>query len=286
MTAPTLGLIGVGKVGTTLAICLADFPLTHVYNRTPNTAEKLARELGAIRVSSALEVVEHCDLTLMAVADDAIGEIVQSLREAQLTGKAVIHTSGAHSLGVLAPLMTQGAMIGSLHPVLPFASVENALKLIRSTQITMALEASDRQLQIWLDRIVSALNARAIALPSGSKALYHAALVMASNYTVTLYAVAENLLMELGASREVADQALNTLMTATVDNLKTKGVPQALTGPLVRSDVETIRAHLAALGSTDLGQLYRDLARLTYPLLLARGVSIDTLDLIIRNEKI
>lgn len=285
MTLPTLGLIGAGKVGTTLALSLADVPLTHLYNRTPAPAEWIAQQIGAIRVTHPLEVVRECDLTLIAVADDAISAIVQALHGEDLSGKGLIHTSGAHSLAVLAPLVTQGAMIGSFHPVLPFASVEGAQQAIRSAPITIALEADHPLLQVWLNALTSRLGGRSIILSSDSKGLYHAALVIASNYTVTLYAIAERLLIDLGASQTIADQALNTLMSATVDNLKTQGIPYALTGPLVRSDLATVHAHLTALDQYDpaLAQLYRDLARLTYPLLSARGVSTDAIDTLIQS---
>jgi predicted short-subunit dehydrogenase-like oxidoreductase (DUF2520 family) len=123
-------------------------------------------------------------------------------------------------------------------------------------------------------------------VPPGSKALYHAALVIASNYTVTLYAAAERLLLSMGADRAAADAALNALVGVTVENLRRQGVPDALTGPLVRADVGTLAAHLRALRDADpaLEEVYRALARLTYPLVEARGVSLDPIEHLLRQE--
>ena len=100
--------------------------------------------------------------------------------------------------------------------------------------------------------------------------------MIASNYLVTLYAVAEGLLMRIGADQALADRALHRLVAATVVNLGVQGIPAALTGPLVRADVGTVRAHLAALAQVDgeLVELYAQLARLSLPMLAARGVPL------------
>jgi predicted short-subunit dehydrogenase-like oxidoreductase (DUF2520 family) len=130
------------------------------------------------------------------------------------------------------------------------------------------------------------LDGQLLAIPPGGKAVYHAALVIASNYTVTLYSLAEGLLVSLGADRAVADRALDTLLVATVDNLRREGVPEALTGPLIRSDVGTISAHLDALRQVDerLVEVYIQLARLSYSMLLARNVSPNTVERLFRES--
>ncbi len=145
---------------------------------------------------------------------------------------------------------------------------------------TFALEAESVVLLGWLTDLAAALDGRVLIVPPGKKPLYHAALVFASNYTVTLYALAESLLVGLGADRATADSALDALLAGTVENLRTQGIPGALTGPLVRADVGTIEAHLHALGQVDrrLVEVYSELARLSLPLLVARGVETGTLE--------
>lgn len=93
--------------------------------------------------------------------------------------------------------------------------------------------------------------------------MYHAALVFVSNYTVTLYAVAQQLMADLGFDREAASLALNPLLSGTVTNLLRQGVPLALTGPLVRGDGRTLTAHLNVLDAQhpEFGTLYREFWR-------------------------
>ncbi len=274
-----LGIIGAGKVGRSLALLLhaAGYEVRAVFSRTHSHANELAVRINAVVVSTPGKVVEQSDLTLLAVPDDAIASVASRL-DLDMRDKAVVHTSGAHSVDVLSPLAERGAMTGSLHPVFPFADVEMAVANLPGA--TFALEATDERLLSWLCAIVQSLDGYTLVVPPGGKAAYHAALVIASNYTVTLYAVAQKLLTGLGADRGVADNALNVLVRATVDNLIKQGVPDALTGPLVRGDEGTLAAHLEALGQrgAQLEELYIILARLSYPMLEERGVSTDSIE--------
>ncbi len=183
------------------------------------------------------------------------------------------------------PLAARGVQVGSLHPAYPFADVERSIEGLPGA--AFAVEAGDEPLLGWLLGMVAALDGRALLIPPGGKALYHAALCIASNYTVTLYAAAESLLVSLGADGADADQALNALMAATVENVRGQGVPDALTGPLVRADIGTIAAHLRALHGVDetLVAVYRQLARLTYPLLLARGIAPDDIERLLKQDE-
>ena len=114
----------------------------------------------------------------------------------------------------------------------------------------------------------------------------HSALVFASNYGVTLYAIAERLLMQIGAESEVSSLALNTLISGMVRNLQVIGIPDALTGPVVRGDVGTIEAHLEALQLFDptLAALYRQLAIQTLPLATRRGVDTGLIETFLRKK--
>ena len=119
------------------------------------------------------------------------------------------------------------------------------------------------------------LEGTALRLTSQEKTLYHAAAVIASNYTVTLAALASNVLVSQGIAPD-ANTALRYLMPlirGTVDNLQELGLPDALTGPLARGDVGTVSRHLEGLEpcAPELAHLYRHLARLTLPLAEGKG---------------
>lgn len=287
MTAelPTLGIVGAGKAGSTLARLWSQrgYRIIAVNSRTPAHMHALADQVTARAVPSALEVLRAADLTLLTVPDDVIVPLSQAIaaENPDLRAKAVIHTSGSHGIDSLYTLAERGALVGGLHPAFPFADIETSI--LRLPGAAFAIETRDEPLRRWLYQMAAALDGHILAIPPGQKALYHAALTIASNYAVTLYAAAERILLELGANPQAAAQALNVLVGATADNLRAKGIPDALTGALVRGDVGTVQAHLKALApfDPDLAQLYRELARLTLPLLRARGVSTAVFDAVL-----
>jgi len=112
-----------------------------------------------------------------------------------------------------------------------------------------------------------------VLLGPGDKVLYHAAAVLASNYMVTQVKLALDLWREFGVSPEEATNALLPLLQGTLNNIRTVGLPDCLTGPIARGDLDTIERHLLALKDRDpsLLAVYRELGLQTVPIALARG---------------
>lgn len=276
MSAPaSIAIIGAGRVGGTLARLwhAAGIPISAVFSRTREQAAPLAAQVGARLAGGALDACLSAELTVIAVPDDGIEGVAAQMAAAQptLAGRAVVHTSGAKAASVLEPLRACGAAIGGLHPAYPFSSPDGEPTL---ASVTFGIEAEDAALRQRLIDLVGCIGGVPLIVPPGAKARYHAAFILVSNYMVTLYAAAERLLMEMGAERATADRALNTLLTGTLENLRARGVPDALTGPLARADVGTVAAHRRALADDlPLTEAYLSLAHLTRPLLVARGMS-------------
>jgi predicted short-subunit dehydrogenase-like oxidoreductase (DUF2520 family) len=104
--------------------------------------------------------------------------------------------------------------------------------------------------------------------------LYHAAAVVASNYLPVLLALAARLLVHAGVDEDDAVPALLPLMRGTLDNVAELGIGPALTGPVARGDIETVRLHLRMLPERE-ARLYRDLGREAVALAEARGLGAD-----------
>ena len=105
-------------------------------------------------------------------------------------------------------------------------------------------------------------DGRLVAVPEDKRSLYHAGLAHGANHLVTLVTQAMELLRDSGAEDPAA--TLRPLLTAALDNALTMG-DAALTGPIVRGDVETVRAHLEVMARTQPSTIpsYVALARAT-----------------------
>ncbi len=242
---PRIAIIGAGRVGTALGLALhhAGYPITAVASRTIDHATELAQLVTAPQLP-LLAAVQNADLVLFVVPDDAIHPLAQVVADAGSwqPGQLVVHASGALPAAALSPAAAQGAHIGSFHPLAAFARRNTTLP----AGLTIAVEAAEPLRRI-LHRLAHDLGGQPLDLTADAKPLYHAAAVLASNYTVVLAALATQLIAATGAPEERALEALLPLLDTTLANLRRDGLPAALTGPLVRGDSGTVTRHLTAL---------------------------------------
>ena len=157
-----------------------------------------------------------------------------------------------------------------MHPLIAF-SPEPSLVARQFRGATFALEGNLAAVAV-ADTIVRRLGGSPVTMAPELKPLYHAGAVFASNYLVTLVAVAARLLEDAGIAREEALAALAPLARATLENVEAAGPVVALTGPVARGDVATVRRHLMSLSHAD-AELYRAVGRET--LKLARQAGLD-----------
>lgn len=205
-------------------------------------------------------------VVILAVPDDRLAEVAYDLTMmgSAPPGCVALHLSGALSTDVLAPLHGAGYAVGSMHPLMAVA--DPWLKAERLMGIAFALTGEPAAVTA-ARRLVSALDGLPLVIPATQRPVYHAAAVMASNYLVALMGAAVRMLGEAGVPGDDAVDALVPLLRGTLDNIQQLGVPAALTGPIARGDVDTVRLHLARLSSRDrtlycgLGLELLDLAR-------------------------
>jgi predicted short-subunit dehydrogenase-like oxidoreductase (DUF2520 family) len=189
-------------------------------------------------------------IVLLAVPDAALPEVAYDLTRMgdAPPGCAALHLSGALSTDVLAPLHAVGYSIGSIHPLMavadPWLAGERLVGAAFALGGEPAAVAAAR-------RLAFALGGLPLVIPPQLRPLYHAAAVIASNYLIAIAGLATRLLQEAGVPEEDALPALLPLLRGTLDNVEQLGVSAALTGPIARGDVDTIRLHLARLSAED-----------------------------------
>lgn len=270
LSSAKIGFIGAGRTANALAIGIAAAGLNvfAVGSRSFESALALATRIpDCWAVATSQDVAESCDLVFITTQDASIREVAETTR--WRAGTAVVHCSGVETSAILTSAAKAGAQTGSLHPLQTFAGRDDAGKLAGSI---FAVEAED-DLAAGLALLVEALGATPMRLRPEDKVLYHAAAVFASNYVVTLSKLASDLWLRFGVDRSFALQALAPLLRGAVDNIESRGLPDALTGPIARGDVETVAAHLTAVrdAAPDLNAVYRELALQTIPIALSQG---------------
>ncbi|MGC8633484.1 MAG: Rossmann-like and DUF2520 domain-containing protein [Candidatus Limnocylindrales bacterium] len=242
---PRVGFVGAGRVGTALAVALhrAGWPVTAVASRDAGRRDRLAALVpGARAFAEPQAVLDQADLLLLTVPDDAIAPVVAELR--LYSGQAIVHTSGVLPASVLAPAMAAGTEAGSFHPLVAFADLDAALAALPGSVV--AIEGDEALLPL-LAQLAVALGARPVRVTASGKPLHHAAAVLAAGGLVSLLDVVAGLGAAAGLSPRDALDVYLGLARQGIDNAQQFGPPGALTGPFVRGDIGTVRAHLAAL---------------------------------------
>ena len=216
------------------------FRTIHVigYGRVGSAVSARLRERG-------VELREQgADLALICVPDSAIAEVAAGIDP----GPWVAHVSGATPLGALEPHTRRF----SVHPLQTFTRARGPEQLDGAWGAVTAETDEGREAGY---RLARTLGLEPFALDDDARPLYHAGAAIASNYLVTLHAVASELFRAAGAPPE----ALVPLMRRTIDN------DFELTGPIERGDWETVESHRRAIRAAkpELEPLYDVLAEAT-----------------------
>jgi len=249
---PSVGIVGCGRMGTALAKTLGDkgHAIVGVSSLHRTSAQRLADLCGILEATDRpWEITRKADVVFLATPDGVIESVCESISKQDGFSPAavVLHCSGAHPSTILASARKSGASIGSMHPLQSFASVDitqNPFKGIR-----VAIEGDPKAISA-ADQMARDLEALPLQIITAGKPLYHAAAVVASNFLVTLMGVAFRLIQQAGVKPDEAFAVLKPLIEGTLANIDRVGVHQALTGPVVRGDVQTVKTHIQAIGQT------------------------------------
>ena len=243
-----IGVVGAGKVGAVLAARLreAGHEVTAVAGESTSSRARVEALLPGTPVAKPTDVARGCDLLLLTVPDDMLGNVVTTLAAAGALheGQSVVHTSGRHGLGVLEPARRAGAQVLALHPAMTFTGT--AVDLPRLVGCVLGAAADEPGTRAVAEALAADLEGRLVWVAEDRRAVYHAALAHGANHLVTLVAEAMELLGAAGV--EDAAGTLRPLLSAALDNALESG-DAALTGPIVRGDVGTVAAHLEGIAA-------------------------------------
>ncbi len=266
-----VGVIGAGRVGAVLAAALRSrrHVIVSVAGESDASRRRAAELLPGVPMAKPTAVARASDVLLLTVPDDMLENVVTQLAAsgAIREGQIVVHTSGSHGLRVLEPATRVGARPVALHPAMTFTGTARDLDRLADCVFGVTAGPDERA---WAADLVAEFGANVMWVPEELRGLYHAGLAHGANHLVTLVSQAMELLSAAGADDPAA--ILRPLLQAALDNALADG-DSALTGPIVRGDVNTVRAHLAELARTapDTLPSYVALARATLDRVVTDG---------------
>lgn len=271
------GIIGAGLVGTALAVQLTKVGhhCVGVHTRSRHSYERFRRYIDRDHLLLE-ELVPAVDTLFVTTQDGMIRSVAENLlaKDLIIPGQVWIHCSGSLPSNVLRVKEDLPVRCLSVHPLQAFAGVDNALALLSGTHF--GIEGEEEKLG---EDIVKDLGGIPHKILADQKTLYHAGAVVASNYLAVLASLAVELFEEAGMNGREALVSLLPLMKGTLSNLEQVGLPQALTGPIARGDVQVVQGHLRQLPpklvdiykelgvkALELGESKMRMNGLTYPL--------------------
>ena len=259
---PKIALVGAGRVGTALAVRLAEagYKITELISRrTPNSRGKvrgLARRLRATAANVAGAQLD-ADIVWFCTPDEQIARTAVELARLDWRRKFAFHASGFLTSDELAVLHDQGAQVASVHPLMTF--VPGVVPKLAG--VTFAVEGDPRAVRV-ATAIVRTLGGNVLRIRMQDKAAYHAFATMVCPMLVSLLATAEKVGVLAGISPARARQAMLPIIRQTVVNYEKLGSAKAFTGPIMRGDVATVGQHLSSLADGPaIEQVYLALAQ-------------------------
>jgi predicted short-subunit dehydrogenase-like oxidoreductase (DUF2520 family) len=252
-TQRAFALVGPGRAGTAIALALLarGWRCVGVAGRESGAPAVLATagRLGAAPREVA-DVGHGADLVVIATPDAAIADAAAALASSLPAGALVLHLSGACTLAELDKLRVErpDVELGSLHPLQSFPMAD--VGVARLPGSWCAVDGPPD-----VERIAVSLGLRPFRIDESKRVAYHATATVASNHLVALMGQ----VARLAAAAGVPPAALLPLVRSTLENVDAFGPAGALTGPIVRGDVDTVARHLDALPA-DERPAYRALA--------------------------
>ncbi|MFT4188570.1 MAG: DUF2520 domain-containing protein [Aeromicrobium sp.] len=252
-----LGVVGSGRVGAVLGARLraAGHPVVGVSARSGASQLRAGTLLPGVPVAEPAEVVAACDVLLLAVPDDALEAVAAELAPHVRPGQLVLHTSGRHGRAVLAAMAAAGARTAAFHPAMTFTG--SHVDLDRGCVMGLTAEPADRA---EVAELAQAVGGTPVWIAEADRVVYHAALAHGANHIVTVVNQAMDLLRSIGVSDPSA--VLEPLLSAALTNTLAYG-DAALTGPVARGDVGTVREHVAAIADPEIADTYAALSSAT-----------------------
>ena len=280
------GFIGAGKVGFSLGKYLVSngVAVTGYYSKSLKSAEEAADFTKTKTYNSIASILKDSDTIFVTVPDGIIKEIWDYMRNLDVKNKNICHCSGSMSSAVFFDAEKLGAGAYSIHPLYAVNDRYNSWKKLSDAYF--AIEGSGGGLK-EIKGVFEKAGNKVIIMENDKKCLYHCGAVVVSNLVIGLLSIGVDMLRECGFSKKDAEQALMPLFAGNADSIQATDMVTALTGPVERNDVLTVKDHINTLKNKDELMVYLLLSEKITEIAKMKHSQRDYTEMleVIRNEK-
>ena len=256
-----IGIIGAGKVGVSVGRYLKDnnIQIAGFYDIDCENAAFAEKFTQTDCFSDLEKLVKLSDTLFITTPDTVIGSVWDCIIKNNMSvqNKIVCHFSGALSSDVFTDSQSTGASVCSIHPMLAFSDKLTSYRIPANT--FFALEGDETAVSA-MKSLFENLGNTVCCIDKSEKSLYHTAASVLSNELVAVLDLGYSLLEECGFSRNKAVRATQNLVSGNVKSVLENGCVNALTGPVERNDLQTVKKHVESLKGED-RQIYILLAK-------------------------
>lgn len=248
----SIAIVGIGRLGTALTqrLAKAGYRVSKITSYKSSRAKKLS-----------------ADVVWFCVPDSEIARVAETFAEFPWRGKVAFHSSGVLTSDVLSALRPRGAHVASVHPLMTF--VKGSVPDLAA--VPFAIEGDPSAVRV-ARRIVRDLGGRPVEIRKKDKVAYHAFATMVCPLLVCLLSASEKVAVLAGLPKAEARRRMMPIIRQTLRNYEKLGPAGAFSGPIVRGDTATVRAHLAALTrAPESKKVYAGLAQAALKLLPSRN---------------
>jgi len=243
-----IAIIGAGRIAYSLtsALLKEGYIVDAIISRKINSAKALAEKFGVKKYSDDLHILDKSvKVFFLSVPDSEIRSVAVKLSKCRLDfrNSLFVHLSGAENISLLNVLKKKGSVVASLHLMQTFPSK----KVVSLKEIQAAIETDDESVRRFLTLFSLSLNMIPFNIDSTSKVYYHLAGVFASNFLAGNLFNAQKFLSLNNIDEQKYFDILSSTIQSTLKNIRTIGPAKALSGPVDRGDIKTIRKHISSL---------------------------------------
>jgi len=245
LTKHKIAIIGAGKLAYSLTPALkkSGYDVLCVISKKLSSSKLLAKKFSIPHHSNSLnKISDDVNVFFLNVPDGEIKRVADNLSKLNrnFSNSLCIHFSGVENIDALNSLKKNGCATGSLHIIRPFPS-KNVVDLRNSPA---SIETGSKQAKAFLLQMCKKLKLKPHLIASNEKVFHHLAAVHSSNFLVgNLF----NAFSLISSKSKYPKSILRKTSQSALDNVFKLAPARALSGPIDRGDLHTIRKHLDAL---------------------------------------